>query len=181
MVTKIENILTESTYKKIFTLINSFENNDQIKFRSNRFMWPKDLRSNTGVILIYDLYIENVELFKLIKSDVEQKIDRNQYEIDHCLLYFYFENSYIQWHEDGKYFGALSIYLNEEWDADWGGYFMYEEDNEIKALKPSKNLGVLQEGGVNHCVSAVTSNNIPRISLQMFIRKLKDKTNNSLI
>ena len=47
---------------------------------------------------------------------------------------------------------------------------MYEENNEIKAIKPEYNLGVLQEGGVNHCVSTINVNADVRVSIQAFLK-----------
>lgn len=180
MINKIENILSNRTYKQILNLVKSFEGGFP-EFGVNQFTWIKELRSKPSNILLYNISNKHPELFEIIKNEVEEKIDRPLYKIDDCILYLYQENSYIQWHTDTKYLAALSIYLNEEWDKDWGGYFLYEDGEDIKAVIPKKNLGILQEGSVMHCVTPVISNYVPRISLQFFIRTLKDKKDSSLI
>ena len=48
------------------------------------------------------------------------------------------------------------------------GYFMYKMGNEIKAIKPERNLGIVQTGNVFHSVSTVNLDSDKRITLQAF-------------
>ena len=68
----------------------------------------------------------------------------------------------------------LTIYLNEKWEDNWGGYLMYEDGNEIKAIKPEKNLGVLQKTPLMHCVTTTNIGAEYRMSLQFFMNKNKN-------
>jgi Rps23 Pro-64 3,4-dihydroxylase Tpa1-like proline 4-hydroxylase len=84
------------------------------------------------------------------------------------MIYFWTKLSYIPWHDDTQADSALTIYLNDYWDQDWGGYFMFKLNNEIKAIKPDRNLGVIQTGNVSHSVSTVNLDADLRITLQAF-------------
>jgi hypothetical protein len=67
---------------------------------------------------------------------------------------------------------AITLFLNDEWKDDWGGYFMYEDldDNAtIKCIKPKRNLGLLQGKGLNHSVSTINIGADWRISMQIFV------------
>ena len=87
------------------------------------------------------------------------------------MFYIWTKLSYIPWHNDHHVNGALTVYLNNYWDINWGGYFMYKnQNNEINAIKPETNLGVLQLEGVEHSVSTVNVNAENRITLQTFFK-----------
>jgi hypothetical protein len=88
---------------------------------------------------------------------------------------------YIPWHNDGVWTEAVTIYLNEEWPADWGGLFLYKEsfdDNKVSGYQPKFNCAIRQKQGdlpgVMHTVSAIsTFSKCPRITIQIFPRKYK--------
>jgi len=46
---------------------------------------------------------------------------------------------------------------------------MYKDDENISAIKPAKNLGVLQKTPINHCVSTINIGADYRVSLQFFL------------
>ena len=62
--------------------------------------------------------------------------------------------------------------MSPVWEKDWGGCFLYLDDNEeIKGLYPERNTGVAQRGGVYHHVTRL-GNNVPyRYSIQLFEEK----------
>lgn len=45
------------------------------------------------------------------------------------MLYAWPHGSYIAWRRDSRHADAVTIYLNETWDADWGGLFLYEDED----------------------------------------------------
>lgn len=79
--------------------------------------------------------------------------------------------SYIPWHNDAQHALALTIYLNEEWDPDWGGLFLYRapDDGEVRGVVPRFNLGLRNNQQLPHATSMVTPDAPePRFTLQIF-------------
>ena len=85
-----------------------------------------------------------------------------------------FAGSSHVWHRDtNPLIGSLTIYLNDFWDKNWGGSFMYTLDEEVStnvnAIFPKNNLAIVQvNAGVWHCVSPTSLNAPIRMSMQMF-------------
>lgn len=86
--------------------------------------------------------------------------------------------SYIPWHNDDKYSESITIYLNESWDEDWGGIFLYKESRiakEVKGLFPVFNTAVKNARNLTHCITPVSLDaGAPRFTIQMFSQKERD-------
>lgn len=100
------------------------------------------------------------------------KLDKNN-----CTILYYEgqEKSGINWHNDGSRAAAISIYLTENWDRDYGGLFsfcMNEDDGLYTSILPKRNRAVLQSGGVDHGVTQITDQAPIRRSLQIWIYEL---------
>ena len=169
-ITKYNNILSDELYQETIEYITSLMKKEGQQFTTSMLNWEDGLIENSAPILKYDFYAYDDEFRKKIKREIETKIP---YFIDGFMLYVWPNSSYITWHDDGMYKAGLTIYLNEKWDSNWGGYLMYEENEEIKAIKPEKNLGVLQENGVNHMVTTINVGANLRTTLQFFLTKKK--------
>ena len=126
--------------------------------------WPDEIRNQTTPVLIIDID-ENSPLHNKLKAEIDAKTGLN---VKQLMLYIWTKLSYIPWHYDPHANSALTIYLNDYWSEDWGGYFMYKLNNEIKAIKPDRNLGVIQTGHVPHSVSTVNLDADLRITVQAF-------------
>lgn len=113
--------------------------------------WPKDVRMDSGVVCIRPTpqFIEPI-------SEHLARLDPELGKLEIMVqLYVWLPGSHIPWHNDaGKSFGA-TIYLNESWDRNCGGAFLYEENGEIRAELPEYNKLVLNRGGTLHRVSAI--------------------------
>ena len=80
-------------------------------------------------------------------------------------------NSYIPWHTDGdSYVFGATVYMNETWNPNWGGYFAYhkENENEISCIKPEFNSMVVIKPPVQHAVFSVNPNAPIRETIQIF-------------
>jgi hypothetical protein len=135
--------------------------------------WESGLQANSSPIIRYVLNRSDDDLFQLLKKEIENKIP---FYIDGIVIHFSPKLSYIPWHRDNHVTAALTIYLNKIWDPNWGGYFLYKLNDEIRGIKPEFNLAILQEGGMNGIPHCVTTTNIDadlRISLQLFLTKKK--------
>ena len=81
------------------------------------------------------------------------------------------KGSYIPWHDDGGHEYGMTIYMNETWDRDWGGYFAYEDGDEIKCIKPEFNKLALIKAPVTHTVFVPSSAAPTRETIQIFVLK----------
>jgi hypothetical protein len=126
--------------------------------------WQDEIRNQSTPVIIRDI-IGGTSIYNKLKFEIESK---TKLEVNRLMIYFWTKLSYIPWHDDTQADSALTIYLNDYWDQDWGGYFMFKLNNEIKAIKPDRNLGVIQTGNVSHSVSTVNLDADLRITLQAF-------------
>ena len=88
------------------------------------------------------------------------------------IISFYFGTtfSYFPWHNDGKRDGAMTIYLNDIWDENWGGYYLFNEtDNDIRAIPIKPNLVIMSRGPVRHSTTAVNKTADIRRTIQIFL------------
>ena len=164
-VTKYDSFFTDDLYKEITEYIKSIIKDKSTLFNTS-LAWQDSLKGNSGLIARYEFGKNDMEILRKIKIESQKKIP---YIISNVVLHLMPPLSYITWHDDSHVTAALTIYLNEIWDYDWGGYLMYKENNKIQAIKPEKNLGLLQITPVNHCVSTVNIGADYRISLQFFL------------
>jgi len=78
-------------------------------------------------------------------------------------------HSNIPWHNDSPHKSTCTIYLNEVWNSDWGGYFIYQDDEELKATYPEYNKAVWFECPLNHTVTLTALNAPLRETVQIFV------------
>jgi hypothetical protein len=176
MIDVYKNFLSKETIEKLDNKIDDILNKskpDVPNFTTSLTSWQDNLKKSSTPIIRYVLNETDVDLFKILKKEIESKIS---YYIDGIVIHFSPKLSYIPWHNDGHVNAALTIYLNKKWDINWGGYFLYEDDNEIKAIIPDFNLALLQRGGekgLPHCVTTTNIDADLRISLQLFLTNRK--------
>jgi len=140
-------------------------NNPEISFRTNR-TWDPSIVLDSFPVLIFNLSDKDI-LNQEITTEIYNKLGIKPVSV---MFYYWTKFSYIPWHSDGIYKSALTVYLNLEWDLNWGGYFVYKKQNEDEGtvIPPFYNLGILQCGGVMHCTTPVLSPTECRRTMQMF-------------
>lgn len=85
----------------------------------------------------------------------------------------------LNWHNDEQHRFGATVYLNDNWDRDWGGLFLYEdkETNQMLGLIPQKNMLVLNDKEEWHAVTPIALGmDVPRLSIQIF-GKSDEETN----
>jgi Rps23 Pro-64 3,4-dihydroxylase Tpa1-like proline 4-hydroxylase len=164
-ITKYKNFLSEEIYIRL----KEFVQKNKKKFIMVSLADGNSVNSNS--IMRYGLE-NDFELKKQIQIEIESKIP---YFVKNIHINLIPNLSFIDWHTDSHCIAALTIYLNEKWNDNWGGYLIYEENDELKAIKPEKNLAIIQKTPLNHSVSMVNIGADYRISLQMFLHKEKEK------
>ena len=164
-VIKYKNFLSDEIYIRLKEIVQNKKN----KFIMVSLADGNSVNSNS--IMRYGLE-NDFELKKQIQFEIESKIP---YFVKNMHINLIPNLSFIDWHRDSHCIAALTIYLNEKWNDNWGGYLIYEENYELKAIKPEKNLAIIQKTPLNHSVSMVNIGADYRISLQMFLHKENEK------
>lgn len=172
MIKKYYNVLEEKLIGNIMEYFKSILNEN---VWGSNIGWNQDLSlisSNTLTHKIYDKL-----LIKEVKKSIEEKLQINfeDKHLDFTLsIYVWGGGSYITWHPDNLYPYNGTIYLNEEWDSNDGGVFLYKDNqtNEIKGIEPIYNSMVVNSASEtdphnNHCVTCIVPGTIKkRITLQ---------------
>lgn len=168
-ITRFDDFFPEEIYNELVGTAKFLLKNGTMAFSTNAY-WDRKIVKDSFPVLIHEIH-KNSELFVKTKEQVESKTNFSLNEHD-IMFYYWTRFSYIPWHRDQSYAAALTVYLNEEWHEDWGGYFLYEkENNDIGAIQPKRNLGLLQQGGVKHSTTSVHYNGNMRITVQVFLDK----------
>ena len=119
---------------------------------------------------IYRVRIKNDDLlFKYIEDTVKHKLDYSH--VKNIWFTYFTQNSHIPWHDDGDKTAGITIYLNETWNKNDGGAFLFEDKikNLIYACYPFRNRAIEQVGGVHHAMSCITSKADVRKTIQIFL------------
>ena len=173
---KIDNFLSEDLFNLTFEAAEEFLKHGDNVFSTN-FTWGEGVRKDSFPVLCHNICKQS-DIYTLLREEIEKKTGMIPYN-SHILIYYWTRFSYIPWHQDTKiidgvskqYDGALTVYLNKNWDRDFGGYLLYEDGEEIKAVLPKTNLGIFQIGTVQHSTTPVNFDGRVKITLQVFLKK----------
>jgi hypothetical protein len=115
--------------------------------------------------------IERYQINPIVDKDVYE-ILKKRVNADFLAFYHFFQpGSHMGWHtEQGLITTAISIYLTEDWDRNWGGFICYKEEDEYKLEIPNFNKAVIQKAGLLHCVTPIYENCPIRKSIQIFLK-----------
>lgn len=161
-----DNLLSENLFQEL----RAFSRKGTAH-RTNVTHWEYALIGTSGAIEIFDL---SNELVSKCKAELRKRIRMEFHDQDWFgSIHLGCRLSYIPWHSDDNYILAITCYLNETWDKDYGGYFLYEDSTEycIKAIPPQRNIGLIYEPPLMHAVALCNIGAPLRESLQIFIRR----------
>jgi hypothetical protein len=162
-----ENFLNNNLLEECLIYSNSIENNfeDENVFEQNVSLWDKDVVEDSNKVYINKLNNES-NLYSTFFSLFKKNFD---IDIKCVNFYYWMQGSHIPWHDDVGHSGGITIYLNEHWNINHGGLFLFNPDDEtINAIVPKKNRAIIQLGGIPHSVSATTKTSIIRKTIQIF-------------
>lgn len=136
--------------------------------------WQQEIVAPTGSVLIRELTDDQKETVKSALM-AHQIMDINaMYEFE-AQVYLWQRLSFIPWHNDKeeedtiRY--AATLYMNEQWEDDWGGLFLYKDKTGIHAESPTYNKLVFNDQNFPHATSMIASNAPLRQTLQLFWKK----------
>ena len=182
MIKQYDNVLNEELINNIMEYFKSILGRDVWSSNSG---WDQDLcliSANTLTHKISDKFLR-----KKIKKSIEEaiKVEFDEEDLHFSpWIYVWSGGSYITWHSDNVYPYNGTIYLNQEWDSNDGGLFLYEENhtNEIKGIEPTYNSMVVNSSiennpHNNHCVTCIVPGTTKkRITIQWRTSFKKKKT-----
>jgi hypothetical protein len=117
------------------------------------FKWKPDIKVNiSGATMVAKV---NDGIASMILEDLGDKIpSMKSKRIQYCA---WLPNSGISTHNDGMYTFGATIYLNETWDINDGGIFMYEyADNDWRGHIPTFNTMTVNDTKSLHLVTPVS-------------------------
>ena len=169
-VIKFDNFLDKSLYLKMRSYSHDMYHSGEHVLKTHK-CWNNTVVLDSFPVLIYRIPDEE-KVMKDLTTTINQKTGMN-YSV--CAGFYYWTRfSYIPWHEDSHLDAAMTIYLNDKWTENNGGYLMYEDGDEIKAILPQKNRAIWQRNGVRHSTSAVNYDGDIRYTIQCWLTEIKD-------
>jgi Rps23 Pro-64 3,4-dihydroxylase Tpa1-like proline 4-hydroxylase len=87
-----------------------------------------------------------------------------------AMAYIWKPHSYIPWHNDGIYSTGVTIYLNRNWNLDWGGLLIWKEKGteKLQVSPPHFNIAVVNCNGIEHATTMVSPDAPLRQTIQCF-------------
>jgi hypothetical protein len=118
------------------------------------YAWNPAIIHQSAPVMIYDMQDVGI-LREQMKIKLKKDIDVN-FDAANFMIYYWPVGSYIPWHDDGHVNFTATLYCNKFWDRDWGGLFLYDENNKILAEVPEWNKLVIQTDKEWHSTTSIT-------------------------
>ena len=149
----IEDSITNDLYQNCVKELN--EKKDQDCWRSSSITWVSGVKQGIVGSCIITSVSDNIQ--QLLDQELKSSLPKYTELI--LQYYIWQPQSGIAWHNDkapDKSFGA-TLYLNEEWHPNNGGWFIWEDDDGHHTILPKKKFLVLNDNLQYHCVTPVSS------------------------
>jgi Rps23 Pro-64 3,4-dihydroxylase Tpa1-like proline 4-hydroxylase len=167
MITTKNNFLEESFIYNLVT--NIIKESQQYKpiWKSN-INWGENIVKGSSLVLAYEIKEQELNYIKSKFIELDSKF-KNKEIVGH--FYIWTRGSNIPMHNDSNYEYGCTIYLNKNWDIDWGGLYIWQEDNKLNIEKPEFNKLIINKGNTRHGTTLLNYN-IPeeRLTLQIFFK-----------
>ena len=170
-ITYFKDFLSEDLFKELQGIAIAAIKDPLAGLSRTNNVWDAGIVKESMPVLVKDIDVGS-DLYKRLKAEIDAKTGKKAQRI---MIYYWTRLSYIPWHGDGHVKSALTLYLNEVWDKDWGGYFMFEggknfenTENNVGVVKPSRNCAVLQDGNVEHATTTLNLDADIRMTIQIF-------------
>jgi len=125
---------------------------------SSSLLWDKNIKIQQSGMCVM------TPVSPHLRTLIEQEIKSHLPNYNELLLQYYVwqPHSGISIHHDKDYIFGGTIYLNEKWSSNSGGWFIWEdaktsETGVYKSLLPTKNVMVLNDEHEPHLVTSVSS------------------------
>jgi len=179
MISILTDVLSEEFIQQLLAWNEETKAGDV--WASNQTKWVDVLKYATGgTILSRALPDEwkNPIYYELVNRG---KLDYLPYS-SAAIFYMGFPTSCVNWHPDYADYDAMSIYLNKEWDSNWGGWFAWTEENKGRDdyginpkqgqfYSPQYNTAIHSTEREWHSTTPISTTAPLRLSIQLFFSK----------
>jgi len=150
-----KNVLTSTTMSHVQRELSNFLETPNSIWACSSFKWSDSVKliiSCSTMMAELSPGLRGVVLEDL--QDFLPPINQNQLSISY---YVWTPNAGISLHDDGKYKFGATIYLNEFWDPNDGGIFLYQNSlDDWRAHVPTFNTMSVNTSGTYHMVTPVS-------------------------
>jgi|TARA_E500000318_G_scaffold80269_1_gene75428 Rps23 Pro-64 3,4-dihydroxylase Tpa1-like proline 4-hydroxylase len=164
----ITDFLDYESYKGIHNAI--IKERNKINLNTVKGAWSNGLINNLVPPLRTEVskYQPFEHLKTLITNNIYLQIS-NITQIS-TIIHFMKKGAGINWHSDDTWRYGATYYLNHKWHRQWGGEFMFTDEEGHGWIPPVGNSLVILKSPMAHKVNPVLSPLMPRISVQVFIK-----------
>tara|TARA_R100000697_G_scaffold83066_1_gene94967 strand:+ start:1080 stop:1613 length:534 start_codon:yes stop_codon:yes gene_type:complete len=164
----ITNFLDYNMYKGMHDAI--IKERKQINLHTAKGLWQDNLINN--IVAPMRVEVKNYKPFDKLKILVKQNayFQLNDVKEMSTTIHYMKKGAGINWHDDGDWLYGATYYVNHKWHRQWGGEFMFTDNNGHGWIPPVGNSLVIIKSPIAHKVNPVLSPIMPRISIQMFMK-----------
>jgi hypothetical protein len=161
----VQNVFCPETLEKL----HAFSRGGKQPSRTNFFSYEPHAVGMSNAIFCFDLDddIRTIVFDELVSKNVlpSTPVKAQSY------IHLFSRNSFIPWHDDRKYAYTVTIYLNQDWDLNFGGLFVYQDGEDLKCIPPKYNSAAYFAPPIPHTTTATAINAPLRESLQIFVEE----------
>jgi len=159
----IPNLLDKKTLKLIK---KDFENKSKIAcWGVSKFTWDENIKE-FSIGQINQCLIDD-DICSRIESCLKPYVKKYKKIVIQHFIWHPLSN--ISLHNDNAYLFGATVYLNENWDINWGGLFVYKETDSYKVIEPEYNTCVINDEQADHLVTTISPNiQYPRRTIQIW-------------
>ena len=149
----IEDAITNDLYQKCTVELN--ENRYQNCWSSSSVTWDSGIKQ--GIVGSCIITPVSDKICCLLEEELKSILPQH----DKLIFQYYIwqPQSGISWHTDeesDRLFGA-TLYLNDEWHPDFGGWFIWKENNSYHTILPKKKFLIINNNYQQACVTPVST------------------------
>jgi hypothetical protein len=133
-----------------------------------------NLKSTDYIIMVHHIDENDIDLYNRIESMVNHLIaPYTDLVMDTAMVYAFRRGNGFPWHNDKMLppeyynrevmrirpenrFGTLTMYMNKDWEEEWGGLFGYIQDGKTSFIRPDFNTAMMISSDIQHKVTPVT-------------------------
>ncbi len=164
----IHNFLDYDTYKGIHNAI--IKQRKKIKLHSSEGIWSKELIDR--MVPPERSQVSNYKPFEKLKTLVKLNPYFQITDVKEIftIIHYMRKGSGINWHHDGNWKYGATYYINNKWNRNWGGEFMFDDNLGHGWVPVIGNSLVIVKAPMDHKVNPVLTDIMPRISIQIFMK-----------
>tara|TARA_S200000501_G_C20414665_1_gene565152 strand:- start:62 stop:562 length:501 start_codon:yes stop_codon:yes gene_type:complete len=147
----IENSISNDLFKNCVKELN--EKLSENCWTSSSLTWGSTIKN--GIVGSCVVTPVSDAIHHLLEKELKSYLPN--YDELMCQYYIWQPQSGISWHNDyssNRLFGA-TLYLNEQWHPDNGGWFIWEGKDGYHTILPKKKVLVVNDEYQHHCVTPV--------------------------